>query len=171
MAFGARGFTLIEMLVVVAIMGILTTAVALSTSADPRRVATDDAKRLALLLEAAQVEAQAGRRRLAWSATPAGYDFWVAEDSLELQQSWQPLTSDETFHTRHLAEGLHIVRIEIDGQALPAGGLLIFRRGDPPLFHIALEMSGASSTQGAPMKTIELRGLPTGRVEMLQAEN
>lgn len=167
----ARGFTLIEMLVVVAIAGILTTAVALTTHPDPRRVAATDAQRLAVLLEAAQVEAQGGRRRLAWSATPTGYDFWEAENSLALEQRWQPLSGDETFHARHLAEGLHITRIEIDGQALPQGGLLIFRRGDPPLFHIALELSAAANSNAQGQPTIELRGLPTGRVEIRPAVN
>jgi len=156
-----RGFTLIEMLVVVAIVGVLSVAVALSVTPDSRRAATADAQRLALLLEAAMLEGQAGRRQLAMSANADGYSFWVAENTPQRVRNWQPLTDDEYFHMRRLSAGLHIARIDIDGQTLPEGGLLIFRRGDPPLFRIALEGSGS-----APLDPVELRSLPNGRVEM-----
>jgi prepilin-type N-terminal cleavage/methylation domain-containing protein len=157
----ARGFTLIEMLVVVTIVGILSVSVALSIAPDARRTAKADVQRLALLLEAAMLEGQAGRRQLAMSANAEGYSFWVAENTPQLVRNWQPLTDDENFHARRLSAGLHIVRIDIDGQPLPEGALLIFRRGDPPLFRIALE--GAASM---PLDPVELRSLPNGRVEM-----
>jgi len=160
-----RGFTLIELLVVIAIFGILTTAVALTTTPDPRRAASADAQRLALLLQAAQIEAQAGRRKLAWSvnSNADGYSFWEAENARTQEQHWQPLIEDERFHARRLAEGLHLTGVAIDGQLLPPGELLIFRRGDPPLFRIALE---GRFSQGNQSDLIELRGQPTGRVEM-----
>lgn len=157
----ARGFTLIEMLVVVTIVGVLSVAVALSVTPDSRRAATADAQRLALLLEAAMLEGQAGRRQLAMSANAEGYSFWVAENTPQRARNWQPLTDDEYFHMRRLSNGFHISRIDIDGQPLPEGGLLIFRRGDPPLFRIALEGSAAMS-----LDPIELRSLPNGSVEM-----
>lgn len=155
-----HGFTLIELLVVIAILGVLTTAVALSTTPDPRRAASADAQRLALLLEAAQIEAQAGRRQLAWSVNPKadGYSFWEAENASGHEQRWQPLTEDERFHARRFAEGLRLVGVEIEGQPLPQGELLIFRRGDPPLFRITLEVLRTG--------LFELRGQPTGRVEI-----
>ncbi|MBI3525941.1 MAG: type II secretion system protein [Betaproteobacteria bacterium] len=165
-----RGFTLIELLVVIAIFGILTTAVALSTTSDPRRAASADAQRLALLLQAAQIEAQAGRRKLAWSANPNadGYSFWEAENARTQEQRWQPLIEDERFHARRLAEGLHIVSVAIDGQPLSPGELLIFRRGDPPLFNIALQGHYSQDTQS---DLIELRGQPTGQVEIQENRN
>ena len=154
-----RGFTLIEMLIVVAIIGVLTTTVALTISRNPHQAAASEAKRLAVLLETAVAEAQAGRRQLAWTASQDGYDFLAAEDSLERTPRWLPLTEDETFHPRHLDKSVRIGRIEVDGQPLPPGGLLIFRRGDPPLFRIALEASN-----DAAFRPFDLRGLPTGRV-------
>ncbi|MCX7175993.1 MAG: prepilin-type N-terminal cleavage/methylation domain-containing protein [Proteobacteria bacterium] len=161
-----RGFTLIELLVVLVILGIMTTAVALSITTDPGRAVTSDVKRLSLLLEAAMIEAQAGRRQLAWSADAAGYEFWEAESSNERERHWLPLTADERFQSHRFAAGLHLVRLENEGLALPQGALLVFRRGDPPLFRIALESSGKQPGQA---ETIELRGLPTGRVEILGA--
>ena len=162
----AAGFTLIELLVVLVVLGIMTTAVALSISTDPARAATSDVKRLSLLLEAAMIEAQAGRRQLAWSADSAGYEFWEAEPSNERERQWQPLTTDERFQSHRFAAGLKVIRVDIDGQVLPEGALLIFGRGDPPLFRIALE--GPAPAPGQSTST-KLRGLPTGRVEILDA--
>jgi type II secretion system protein H len=159
-----RGFTLIELLVVLAILGILTTAVALTISTDSRSKAASDIKELSLLLEAAMTEAQAGRRQLAWSADSGGYEFWETENTSEHQRRWHPLTTDERFRAHRFATGLQLLRLDIDGQTLPQGALLIFRRGDPPLFRIALETrTGQSGTAGI----VELRGLPTGRVDIL----
>lgn len=159
-----RGFTLIELLVVLAILGILTTAVALTISTDSRNRAASDIKELSLLLEAAMTEAQAGRRQLAWSADAGGYEFWETESASEYQRRWHPLTSDERFRAHRFAAGLQLVRLDIDGQTLPQGALLVFRRGDPPLFRIALE---TPPEQSGATGIVELRGLPTGRVDIL----
>lgn len=162
-----RGFTLIEMLVVAAIIGLLTTTVALTLSSNSRQAAASDARRLATLLETAIAEAQAGRRQIAWSAREGGYDFFAAEPSVDRTSHtphtprWTPLGDDETFHARQLDNGVRIARVEVDGQPLPAGGLLVLRRGDPPLFRITLEPGSNSS-----IRAIELRGLPTGQVQV-----
>jgi len=159
-----RGFTLIELLVVLAILGILTTTVALTVSTDSRNKATADIKELSLLLEAAMTEAQAGRRQLAWSADAGGYEFWETENTSEYQRRWRPLTTDERFRSHRFAAGLQLVRLDIDGQTVPQGALLVFRRGDPPLFRIALE---TRHEQSGTAGIVELRGLPTGRVDIL----
>lgn len=156
-----RGFTLIEILIVVAIVAVLSASVVLSIIPDAQRDAMNDARRLAMLLEAATLEGQAGSRQLAMSATVDSYSFWVAENTPQRTRSWQLLTNDEQFHMYRLAAGLRIGRIDVDGQPLPAGGLLIFRRGDPPLFRIMLESSGST-----PLAPIELRSQPNGRIEM-----
>ena len=148
-----RGFTLIEMLVVIAILGILSTFVALSTTPDPRRQAAVEAERLALLLEAAVQEAQWGGRAVAWSADATGYRFWQGEND----GRWQPITGNDLFRTRLLAEGMAVSGIEIEGQALPPGGLLIFSPATAPLFRIVLS---------APQGTLILRSLPSGKVDL-----
>ena len=150
------GFTLVELLVVIAIVSLLSGLVALSTAPDPRRAAAADAARLALLLEAALQEAQWGRRAIAWSPDANGYRFWQTLGELQ----WQPITEDELFRPRKLAEGMNVGMIEIEGQPLPAGSLLVLRPGTPPLFRIAIN---------APQGTLVLRSLPSGRVE-LQAQ-
>lgn len=159
-----RGFTLIELLVVLAILGILTTTVALTITHTPRRAALADIQQLSLLLEAAMIEAQAGRRQLAWSGDAAGYEFWEDRNPSERERRWQPLSGDERFQAHRFSTGLHLVRVEVDGQLQPQGALLIFRRGDPALFRLFLEGPQEQSDQAG---IIELRGLPTGGVETL----
>lgn len=159
-----RGFTLIELLVVLAILGVLSVAISVSMQGDQRRAASADIDRLALLLEAATIEVQAGQRQLAWSARDDGYTFWEVIDTRE--QRWQPVTEDERFRARTLTAGLHVDSIEIDGQVLPAGGLLVFRRGDPSLFRIRL---GAPGSAEGSARLIELRALASGRVEVVTA--
>ena len=148
-----RGFTLIEMLVVIAILGILSTFVALSTAPDSRRGAAVEAERLGLLLEAASQEAQWGGRAIAWSADAKGYRFLQAES----ERRWEPITGDELYRPRMLAEGMGVAGIEVEGQTLPPGALLIFSPAHSPLFRITLN---------APQGALVLRSLPNGKVDL-----
>jgi type II secretion system protein H len=156
-----RGFTLIELLVVVAIVGILTTTVALTLPDTPQRSTTNEARRLAALLETALTESLTGRRLLAFSAHADGdgYDFFYADDPMERPPRWLPLTDDAQLRARPLAADVRIATIELDGQPLPPGGLLIFRRGDPPLFRMALR-----TNKDAHLQPITLRSLANGKV-------
>lgn len=161
----ARGFTLIELLVVLVILGVLSVAATLSSAPNPGRAARAEVERLSLLLEAAAIETQSGGRQLAWSTQDDFYSFWEMSDRGEVR--WQALTADDTYHARRLSEGLHVDRVEVDGQVLPAAGLLIFRRGDPLLFRIVFNLpnaAGAANQQGG---TIELRGTASGKVDVI----
>lgn len=147
------GFTLIEMLVVLAILGVLSTFVAFSTAPNPRRVAAAEAQKLALLLEAALQEAQWGGRAIAWSADAKGYRFW-REDS---EMRWELITGSDLFRPHPLTADLDVLGIEVEGQTLPPGELLKFSPSAIPLFRIALR---------APQGTLFLRSLPSGRVDL-----
>ncbi len=70
------GFTLVELLMVVAIIGLAAGAVVLSVP-DPRPSVAEDAERFAARLSRAREEAILSNRPVAVEATPAGYGFTV----------------------------------------------------------------------------------------------
>jgi type II secretion system protein H len=166
-----RGFTLIEMLVVIVIIGILSTTVALSITPSPRRALRTEATRLATLLETANAEALAGQRQLAWAAHADGYDFLLADaaSGSDNRPRWLAVDANDAndtndvFRSRKLAENISIGSVEVDGQPLNPGDLLVFRRGDPPLFRIVMVLAGS---KGSPPLETALQGLPNGRVSV-----
>ncbi|MCE4053118.1 type II secretion system minor pseudopilin GspH [Pseudomonas sp. Au-Pse12] len=70
-----QGFTLIELMVVLVIIGIASAAVGLSIKPDPLQALRKDAERLAQLLQVAQAEARTDGRPITWRATAKGYAF------------------------------------------------------------------------------------------------
>lgn len=69
------GFTLIELMVVLVIVGIATAAISLSARPDPTGLLRQDAARLARLLEIAQGEARVRGTPILWQPSAKGYRF------------------------------------------------------------------------------------------------
>jgi len=114
------GFTLVELLMTVAIIGLAAGAVVLSVP-DPRPSVSEDAERFAARLSRAREEAVMTNRPVAVETTAAGYGF-SAFDGAE----WSPLT-DGPFGRESWSDGLTVspaepVRVVFDptGVAEPA---------------------------------------------------
>lgn len=103
-----RGFTLIELMVVLVIIGIASAAISLNIHADAASGLREDAKRLALLLETAQAEARSDGRRIAWVADSQGYRF-VRLDAVGAQD--REFINDPQLRPRHWSAGPVQVRI------------------------------------------------------------
>lgn len=86
-----RGFTLLEMLVVLLIVGLLVAVITLAPTRNRRNDLGDEGARLAMLFETAVDEAQFRSGPLAWQPSPGGYRF------LERQPdgSWKTLSGGE----------------------------------------------------------------------------
>ncbi len=90
-----RGFTLLELLVVLVIAGILLGAVALNAMPGNSQLLQDDAQRIALLLQAARDEAIVRNRAIAFEVDEQRYRFLIRQND-----SWQVLTNDALLRER-----------------------------------------------------------------------
>ena len=90
-----RGFTLLELLVVMVIVGITLGAVSFNAMPSERQVLRNDAQRIALLLQLARDEAIVRNRPIAFEAEADRYRFLLFEEN-----KWQALQQDELLHER-----------------------------------------------------------------------
>ena len=70
-----QGFTLIELMVVLVIIGIASAAISLTIKPDPLHLLRKDAERLSQLLQIAQAEARADGRPITLRADAKGFRF------------------------------------------------------------------------------------------------
>ncbi|QRQ87571.1 GspH/FimT family pseudopilin [Cupriavidus oxalaticus] len=84
-----RGFTLLELLVVMVIAGIVISLVAINASPNERGRVLDDGQRIARLFELAQEEAQLGARPIAWEGDAGGWRFLESTPN-----GWIPMRTD-----------------------------------------------------------------------------
>ena len=133
-ATGTSGFTLIEVLVVVAIAGIIVALASVNLFPSDREVARREVARVALAIEHTRDAAWFGGRPTAISFTDGRARLWRHSG-----REWQPDAARDTT----LDPGLAVTAVTSDGQALAAGERLVFLPDglDDP-FRVALEVRG-----------------------------
>lgn len=112
-----RGFTLLEVLMVVLLVGIMSSVVVLSLdTAGAQRQLPEEGARLAALIEEAAGEAVMQNQEYGLRLTGTGYVFLCLN---EAKQRWSPC-GDEAFRERELAGGLELRLLSQGGiKALP----------------------------------------------------
>lgn len=91
----ARGFTLLELLVVLVIAGILMGVVAFNAMPGERQALQNEAQRIALLLQLARDEAIVRNRPIAFEADSERYRFLIRDGD-----KWEPLAQDDLLRER-----------------------------------------------------------------------
>ena len=89
------GYTLVELLIVLVVIGIMLGLVSLSIAPDTNAKLRRDAERLEELFALAAEEAQLTSRPLAWRGDENGYAFYRRD-----RDRWIPLTGDAEFKAR-----------------------------------------------------------------------
>jgi type II secretion system protein H len=120
---GARsaGFTLIEILVAIAIIGILSVVLVFAAAPGEASQARTEARRLAALLELALAETRASGQSVAWSPSPDGYAFLRKDED----GGWQGFPADSPYRRRPLPAGVSLGAVQLDAQPLRPGERIV----------------------------------------------
>jgi len=105
------GFTLIELMVVLVVIGVVAGMVTMSAAPSPQRELRADADRLAQLLSLAREEAQVRGAPIRFEADGSGFRFVVFRD-----RQWRPITDDGDLRARPWASETRVAVDRPDGR-------------------------------------------------------
>jgi general secretion pathway protein H len=137
----ARGFTLVEILVVLIVLAVASALLVASLERDPRRTLGGEARRLAGALEHAAALAQWTGETLGVSATGSSYRFWRRASDGE----WTGIADDDVLAPRRLPEGIAVGVAAYAGAPVPADAILPFRASGRNEPYAVVMVSGAAS--------------------------
>ena len=107
-----RGFTLVEVIVVVLIIGLFIGLVSTVVQPDERSVLRVEVERLAQLLDLAITESQSTGKPIGWTADGAGYRFWRQREDA----GWSEIRDGGPLRARTLPEDMMISNLRVDAQ-------------------------------------------------------
>ena len=137
----AAGFTLIEVMVVLVIMGIMATGLSVGLDSLRGRDADQALKRLRLVLEASADRASVRGRPIAIEFLPDGYRF----SALDPDDNWRPLIDPPVFTERTLPAGLAWAGLRLDGQAEASAAPRLQFGTQPPEYELRVATPGGNA--------------------------
>ncbi|MHB1677362.1 MAG: GspH/FimT family pseudopilin [Sulfuriferula sp.] len=117
----AAGFTLIEVIVVLLLIGIVSALAVANIAPDDKKEVRMESERLGAVLEQASMEARVSGKEIAWSSDGRSYLF--QEKSLD--SDWTPL-NDDIYRPHELPKEMKILTAAMDQAGLAPGAQLIF---------------------------------------------
>jgi len=158
----SRGFTLLEILVVVVILGVLAAALVLSTAGSGRRQLEREGEQVRALIAYACEQAELSGREIGVSVAIDGYQFSRLE-----QDAWLPLREGE-LRPRHWVGGTAATlsrdgaRAEVAAAYPEKPQLMCFSSGELTPFRLDLAL-------GEVPGRVRIEGDPTGAVSLAAA--
>lgn len=131
-----RGFTLIEMLVVIMLMGVLIGLVSISVSPDEKGRLRVEAERLAQLLSLASEESRLTGKPIRWLASDNGYRFLRVRKDGE----WGEIRDNDTLRARTLPSGTQITGLSVNARPRSVRQLEFVPYETPQLFSINMTL-------------------------------
>ena len=129
-----RGFTLLELLAVVFVVGILSSMLVVVAWPSDAAGADKEARRLAALFELALAEARANGQRIAWSPEGNGYSFWQRTEDGD----WARFPDTSPYRRRSFGGTIELREVLVDARALQSGDRIVLL---PYGFRSAIEMT------------------------------
>ncbi len=136
----AYGFTLLELLVVLVIVGIIVTMAVLSVGGREQRRLEEELTRLSVLLQLAKEEAILQSRELGLGLWEYGYRFYQLEIN-----DWQPIVDDPHLRQRDLPERLRLalylegVEVALGDEPRAEPQVFILSSGEMSIFELTVE--------------------------------
>ncbi|GAB7128104.1 hypothetical protein JCM19000A_26110 [Silvimonas sp. JCM 19000] len=118
----ALGFTLIEILVAIAVIGIILGLAAVKLGQSDGQIAEREAQRLAAVLEDARDEAISGGHSVGWSSDGRGYQFWIQDGNGD----WQAIPNHEVLKPYQLPDILKVSAQSVNLREQRLGERIVF---------------------------------------------
>jgi general secretion pathway protein H len=139
-----RGFTLIEVLVVLMIMGLFVGLVSAIVRPDDRGLLRVEAERLAQLLDLAAAESRLTGKPIAWTTDGPGYRFWRMTGDSEVSADWSEFLDSDLMRPRTLPQGMMISGLQVENVPVHGAMRLEFAPyGLAPSFAIDISLGAA----------------------------
>ena len=137
-----RGFTILELLVVIVIVGIMVSFATLTVGGNEARTLQTEAQRLTALIELAVQESVLNGAEMAVEFEEETYQFLIYDGS-----DWLPMPDGKVFRPRELPSGIHM-EVEVEGQEAEenlfgeteASRIWILSSGEVSPFTLTLEL-------------------------------
>ena len=149
----SMGFTLIEIMIVVFIIGLITAAAVITFGGEQRDTELDrEAERLDALFDYVREQAELQTRDYGFRVNNVGYSFVVFD---VLQNQWRAADEDDALRQREFPEGLE-PQVVVDGRRIVLDQkkrdleefkpqIMIFANGDLTSFEISLRREGGGA--------------------------